>query len=626
MASASHGPIAMSSGMRSVSPAHDRHRSGRLSPLRQRPKSVALSLGDLGTDFSASQLIEADVSIGAMQLDFLQPVSVTAGVAPPSINMLFPKPPRGSDLSGLSVLQNQKSEPALRSLFSAELSTRHADSSSGPGPTSFRPASVAKSKRRSDKEMNALRSTDSYDSLLNSLVSKKMLEPVAAPAVVVEKAAPKRAQRIVRDDDEERATSGSIQKRLEAQLDRMRYTPGEMENLAARVNSYALERQGSKHKSPSQRKNFITMNRRPLSPEMRFGRISAVAAKEREKIDRALATKTHLVEQDMLQKIAQRDRREIKKAAEARAKKERRQHHHNSQLLLLIAVASRAYAFCDAVVVGRQNKAKASDEDVAARTISTAMRIWKWNKDNKEKRKQRVMAAERIQKTYRVHAFYQRLLRRRQCANEIKSFLQLTTREGQFQTLIKQYRFKIFRIQRFWRNVLAMRKAQLGLLLRLWDQTRLNYRADLKRIEKELKVLRDKPKKKPKAGKPPQPDPERIALEDELKALPRFQDKVVTTDIQEEIMRAWMRETSLAYKAKKKIFLEKMAIYTAEMARLATIIEVRRAMGATQRDEMPTRPIAPVTRFLPIGTELVALIREGEHIMQTRKKGKRTKA
>ena len=46
-------------------------------------------------------------------------------------------------------------------------------------------------------------------------------------------------------------------------------------------------------------------------------------------------------------------------------------------------------------------------------------------------------------------------------------------------------------------------------------------------------------------------------------------------------------------------------------------------VGATQRDEMPKRPAAPVTRLLPVGGELVALMHQGEHIMQTRKKGRR---
>lgn len=139
-------------------------------------------------------------------------------------------------------------------------------------------------------------------------------------------------------------------------------------------------------------------------------------------------------------------------------------------------------------------------------------------------------------------------------------------------------------------------------------------------------MLRDKPKPKAKPGKPPAPDPERVMVELELKGLPRFQDKIVPGDIQTEIMTAWMKETTMVYKAAKKVFLVAMDVYQVEMVRLATIIEVRRAMGATQRSEMPVRPVVPATRILPIGEELIALIHEGERIMQTRKKSKRKPA
>ena len=170
----------MAPGRRSMSPTRQ-SRGGQLSPLRQRPKSVLLEHGQLGTDFNSSGLIDGDVSIGDLQFDLLQPVSVR-GVAPPSIDMLFPPPPLGSSLSGLSALQNQHAEPMLKAIFTGD--DGHGDSSQSEGS---RPASVLQ-KKRWTKDPNELRSTQSYDDLMNSLTSKKLAPAVAAP-VVVEKAA-----------------------------------------------------------------------------------------------------------------------------------------------------------------------------------------------------------------------------------------------------------------------------------------------------------------------------------------------------------------------------------------------------------------------------------------------------
>jgi hypothetical protein len=46
-------------------------------------------------------------------------------------------------------------------------------------------------------------------------------------------------------------------------------------------------------------------------------------------------------------------------------------------------------------------------------------------------------------------------------------------------------------------------------------------------------------------------------------------------------------------------------------------------MGAAQRSEMPTKPIAPVPRVLPTRAESIALVFEGEHDQMKLKKKRR---
>lgn len=181
-----------------------------------------------------------------------------------------------------------------------------------------------------------------------------------------------------------------------------------------------------------------------------------VAAAERARVDRAISAKVELLQTDMRHRIAQRDRREIKKAAEQKARREHRMAHNNKQLLVLAAVTSRMHAFRDAVIFCRM-KSSASEENKAAKVIATAMRIYKWQKDNKSKRQERQNAAMRIQKTYKVHAFHQRLIRRKKFADQIKAYMECTTKEGMFQGLVKEYRFKVYRFALHRRHCAALR-------------------------------------------------------------------------------------------------------------------------------------------------------------------------
>lgn len=336
-------------------------------------------------------------------------------------------------------------------------------------------------------------------------------------------------------------------------------------------------------------------------------------------------------------------------------------------------------------------------------------------------------------------------------------------------TSARRRRFKIFRIQRFWRGVMEARQMQLMLLLKLWERTRIDSMLDFKRLEKELKVLKDKPKKKVrgrpraqtrrrragqrlpepsrshaapplwallfahrKAPRPLQPPerglasllteappgrrraaasrrgrirsgwrwrrrsstcrasrtrlcrttcrcarprvdrrrfwaPRRPGYGESLRCAgprptirrrrrrrrrstssaggwrrcaPRTSRRSATTVRRRPAARprparaappgrgrARLRRCARAAHSRPPspvaVAVVEMVLYDADMARLESIIEARRAMGAAQRDEMPVRPRAPRLVFLPPRAEMVGRIHEGEKLMQTTKRRRR---
>jgi hypothetical protein len=177
------------------------------------------------------------------------------------------------------------------------------------------------------------------------------------------------------EDEDDRPTLGSMKARLDKKVAHFRFNMAEFANLESRCNGYVALRKQMSSPVGAGRKNFLLENRRPRSPEQRLAAITRTAAEEQERVERALSRKREADQKDIILKVAQRDRREIKKGQEAAARKEQRMMANQKQLLLVVAAASRLHDWHDAVVMFRKNATVADGEAKALQTILTGADI-----------------------------------------------------------------------------------------------------------------------------------------------------------------------------------------------------------------------------------------------------------
>ena len=174
---------------------------------------------------------------------------------------------------------------------------------------------------------------------------------------------------------------------------------------------------------------------------------------------------------------------------------------------------------------------------------------------------------------------------------------------------MRGFKFKIVLLQRAWRAYVAKGDAQVKMIAHHWDKYRAHCIHTQKRLAAKLKELKDKPKpKKNKKG----PDPERVAVEEEIARTPKFEDKSVKDPVKMPLITSWLKRHRKAAMVKFREYSRLLDAYNEEMEQLASILAARRAMGATQREEMPQKPWRPAYSFLPTEEELTGLIKDGQ--------------
>jgi hypothetical protein len=70
--------------------------------------------------------------------------------------------------------------------------------------------------------------------------------------------------------------------------------------------------------------------------------------------------------------------------------------------------------------------------------LSAAYRIFKWNKKSKETRRERDVAAKKIQKLCRQHALHMWMERRKAGADRVLTFIRMSQKEGGMLTMVQE--------------------------------------------------------------------------------------------------------------------------------------------------------------------------------------------
>ena len=339
--------------------------------------------------------------------------------------------------------------------------------------------------------------------------------------------------------------------------------------------------------------DFCLENMRPISPQKRLEALYTRSAIERERMRNTLALKAEITAAAVGKAEDHANRRELKKLAEIAARKAAHLDKLQRGWLVATALSSRVQQWEKSVREYRSLDSDTKAQERATTAIQVHYRIWKWNKDNFAEREARKAAARRMQKRVRIWLWKRKVHKRIAAAGQLQNLISSFNKIGAFPLLVKTFKYKIVRLQRGWRSYKAKGGAQASMISTAWDK----FRADTIRTQKEmsqrLKQLKDK-KKKTKG-----PDPERVKVEAVLAALPIFADKSVKEPIKGPLIAAWLKSHRKKHMLKMKEYYMLLDVYNEEMSQLQSILAARRAMGATQRTEMPTRPWKPTYGFIP---------------------------
>jgi len=438
------------------------------------------------------------------------------------------------------------------------------------------------------------------------------------------------------DDDEVNPRSmKALRRRLERRCEDLRRDQQGFKDLGKQVRMRtrpASPERGQRSLSPelaagqlALNTNFLQSNcdMRPLSPERRSVTITSRAALDRAHAQRVVQTRDQLRDEHMALQIAHRDRRLIKKQAEAARRREEQLQREQHTWLLTVAAACRLQQWAQVVLKRRSVSAEEQEQDAAARVIQRYFRHWRFKRRSALALAERARAAAHIRKCFSSFLLRHHIEEKIKKSLVIKNFINEMSRASRFSKIMKTYRFKVVHIQQWWRRTAARRAAQLLVLDKAWQVTikrKKQQRKDLSRQRDEAKEALRKLKASTvsKPGKPPPKKaeegevPQWLRLENELEACPVFSDKMVKQETRGRVLAEWGERHRGLHRAAVSSFLVEWAAYSLQMQELQAIILARRAMGALDRDIMPARPPKPFYRMLPREKQMLALIATGE--------------
>ena len=550
-----------------------------------------------------------------VDVSFSIPVDVRLDLSSSIMASIPPRDPE-SLLSGITTIQNERSDPYLAAL--QRMPSRSSVSGGGTPAT--------KHKKRRAGAPTSMTLDKGLNDLLSALSGKPAATPVAtapedpAPRAVRPAAAPRREARDPNDADAGAPTSGAavMRRRLERRLDELRWNDHALATLGKKTRRETREhRQRVQASRSGSGLDFVRVNLRPLSPEKRLAAINGRAALERERMRQTLAAKAQIVADQIGRAEEHANRRELKKAAEQAARRAAHIDKIHRQWLVVVALCSRARAWEKQLLEYRSQSVDTKSEAKGAMAIQTAYRVWKWAKENKMTRDARAAAARALQRCARIWLWKRKVKRRIVAASKIGSLLRQIEKTGTFPLLVRGFKFKIVRVQRGWRSYVAKGDAQRNMIAYHWDKHRSYCLRQHKQLAAELKELKDKPKKRTnKKG----PDPDRVAVEEAIARTPRFEEKPVKDGVKLPLIMSWLKRHRKAYMLKFREYTVLLHAYNDEMEQLSSILAARRAMGATQREEMPQQPWRPAYSFLPSEEQLTELIKEGQAASKRTKK------
>eukprot|EP01043_Picozoa_sp_COSAG02_P000566 COSAG02_NODE_10_length_59045_cov_19.973365_15_plen_150_part_00 len=100
--------------------------------------------------------------------------------------------------------------------------------------------------------------------------------------------------------------------------------------------------------------------------------------------------------------------------------------------------------------------------------------------------------------------------------------------------------------------------------------------------------------------------------------MPRFQLKQpVPLAIKRQVLARWLSAEKSKHRTKMNVYYAAKRRYDAEVERLASVIQARRAMGAAPTKDLGREPRMPRMRLMPLFAQnYVAIIRDGEKAVE----------
>lgn len=167
---------------------------------------------------------------------------------------------------------------------------------------------------------------------------------------------------------------------------------------------------------------------------------------------------------------------------------------------------------------------------------------------------------------------------------------------------------------RYWKAKYFKKTAELALLCKYWDAKK--DRATARATQEAAKAKELAAKAMTKGAKSKGPDYKKLAQKQKEKAesLPKFQLKqAVPLTIKRQVLAKWLSSEKSKHRSKMNVYYAAKRRYDAEVERLASVIEARRAMGAAPPKELGREPRMPRMRLMPLFAQhYVAIIRDGE--------------
>ncbi|KAJ3375026.1 hypothetical protein GGF31_005748 [Allomyces arbusculus] len=380
-----------------------------------------------------------------------------------------------------------------------------------------------------------------------------------------------------------------IAEELEEKIQLLKNNPSQWEIFCARVAAY------KEAKRMNRQLNVIQKNASDLprfAPEVRKEMRDVERQQHDDHRRQVSATSQRLFDerQRFLQKLAERSMKEAKvKPVNPKL------HALQYKWLILGAIASRFFVMQDLLRTNHAAFLVFKRQSWAARRIQ---RAWRRYRQLQHQRRER-WAMRVLSRAFGKFVVKIRERRREQAANTIRDFLKEVHDVGKLLKIIKKFRFAVIQAQRISRGYLAVRTAQLQLLVLQWERFEADQMNQSRASAVEASADLGAQAASAKGKKP---------ITKKKKEEPRKDDKPDTAvpSVPSKIREKLLLETLLAmrkdFQKKKLAYAYAMQQYNAEAVR----------HSASPSGDPPKPPVRPWMKLLLTSTALAALIKRAQ--------------